>query len=350
MKNFFFGSLFGILLLVVLALMCLCSCFLMFASSISRIASSDFSTGEDLGTYAYESGDVLSENKILVINVEGIILNERPQDSFLSLLNPGVVYGYDIKNQFIQAAEDTNIKGIILRVNSPGGTITGAQAIADGIQYYQGTTGNQVVGFGTGLVASGGYWAISGTDKIYLDSGSTIGSIGVILGPLERYRNVVSNENVATTDGITEEYITSGKGKDLGNPYRDITNDERQILQRSVDDSYEVFVNKVSLERGITVETLRNQIGAYIYGDKQALELKLIDQIANREEVIEDFVTSLDLTDYQIIKYDVEIDFFSSLFGMSASVSNKTNSATICNKVNTALVIEESYLKTCLKD
>lgn len=347
MKNFIFGSLFGVLLLLGLLVMCLCSCFLLFTSSVATLFSGDTYEALD-APYVYSSGDPLSENKVLLINVEGVILNQRPIDPLTSILNSGVVYGYDIKQQFIDAAEDTSIKGIILYVNSPGGTITGSKAIADGIKYYREVTGKSVVGIGSGIVASGGYWAISDTDKIYLDSGSTIGSIGVIFGPISRYKNVVSNQEVATLDGITEEYITSGKGKDIGNPYRDLTSDERNTIQKSVDDAYNDFVLLVSESRGISEDQIRNNIGAYIYGDKQALDLKLVDQISSIDEAMGDFLVTLEIeNDYQIVSKEEELDFFGSLLSISATSAGNLKAETICNKTNSALVIEESYLKSC---
>lgn len=352
MKNFFFGSLFGFLALLAILILCLCMCFFMFTASIAQLFSSDSSTGIAMGSdiYSLESGSISSQNKILIINVEGVILNEEPADPLSSLLSSGVVYGYSIKQEFMEAAKDSTIKGIILRVNSPGGTITGAKAIADGIEYYKEVTGNSVVGFGSGLVASGGYWAISGADQIFLDEGSTVGSIGVILGPLTRYRNVVGNDQVLTQDGITEEYITSGKGKDIGNPYRDLTAEERDTLQKSVSDSYEVFVNKVASDRGIDVNKVKTDIGAYIFGDKQSLDLNLVDQIANKEEVINSLVSELGLgEDYQIIKKEQQYDFFSALLGVSVKNSGLANVENICNKVNTALVIDKSYIQSCSK-
>lgn len=346
MKNFFFGSIFGVLILVGLIAMCLCSCvLLMFASLQNLGTNTQYDFMQPL--YSYTKGNPDSENKILLIKVEGAILTQRPSDPLSALLASDVVYGYDIKQQFIDASTDDSIKGIILYVNSPGGTITGAKAIQDGISYYKDTTGRSVVGVGSGLVASGGYWAISTADTIYLDPGSTIGSIGVIFGPITRYRNVVSNQEVMTTDGITEEYITSGKGKDIGNPYRDLSTEERQILQKSVDNAYDDFVKLISTSRGIPEDTIRNQIAAHIYDDKQALDFKLIDKIMNIDDAYLDFAETLNIEDYQIITQEKELGFFESLLGVSAKSADIVKVDTICNSLNNSLVIEENYLQAC---
>jgi protease IV len=348
MKNFVFGGLAGFVAVMFFLFLCVCSCcFFMFASLASFNPSSIDSYSSEL-PYVYQSGSELSQNKILLINVEGVILNQKPIDPLSAILSSGVVYGYDIKQQLVDATLDDTIKGVVLFVNSPGGTITGSKAIADGVEYFKTTTGKSVVAIGSGLVASGGYWAMSNADSIYLDPGSSIGSIGVIFGPLTRYKNVVSNQEVATLEGITEEYITSGKGKDLGNPYRDLSEEERSVLQKSVSDAYEDFVNVVATSREISADTVKNSIGAYLYGDKQALELKLVDKVLNIDDSILDFATTQGIeNDYQIVSKEEELDFFSSLLGITAKSSNVIKAESICNNLDAALVIEKQYLNGC---
>lgn len=317
---------------------------MLFASSISQLFNSDYNTR--LGPlYSYSSGDLMSENKILMLNIEGVILSQRPEDPFTAILNGEAVYGYEVKQELINASEDPTIKGIILFVNSPGGTINGSRAIADGIDYYQEITGNQVVAIGSGMVASGAYWAIANTDKIYLDPGSMIGSIGVIFGPITNYNNVISNQDVLTTDGISEEYITSGKGKDLGNPYRDITSEERSVLQKSVDNSYNDFVDWIASSRGIEANVIKNNIGAYVYDEDQALSYKLIDESLNVNSAMYDFIESLNLgDDYQIVTKEKEVSFLGALLSSATMIESSKN---VCSNLESALVIEENFLRAC---
>jgi protease-4 len=117
-----------------------------------------------------------------------------------------------------------------------------------------------------------------------------IGSIGVIRGPLQQFNDVVAIDGgllgggVTTEGGIEFEYLTAGRSKDLGNPYRPLLPAERAVLQESLDNSYADFVAVVSEGRGIPESTIRNDLGALIFGPEQALENGLIDGIANRDE------------------------------------------------------------------
>ena len=120
---------------------------LFFFISILSLASS-FST-DDLAsplpkTYSFVYGDRESENKLLSIPVSGVILGGRETVDPLSFLEIGVTYGYDVKKQLYEAVEDDSVRGIVIEVNSPGGTIFGSRAIADGISYYKEQTGNPV--------------------------------------------------------------------------------------------------------------------------------------------------------------------------------------------------------------
>lgn len=268
--------------------------------------------------YETITGNQTSQNKILIINVEGVILNEAPSNDFLSLLSGGVTYGYEVKDQLIQASTDANIKAVIIKVNSPGGTITGSQAIADGIKYFKTQTGKKVYGFGSGVVASGGYWSLLNTDKIFIDHGSVIGSIGVIAGELVYYDSLVAADGFVTKNGINVEYITAGEGKDLGSPFRKPTAKEREILQKSADNLYDVFVDFVSERRGISKNKIKSEIGAHVYEEYQAKDLGLIDVIANRDDAYNMILSELNISDdFQIVTINNQINFFSSLFGVA---------------------------------
>lgn len=252
--------------------------------------------------YEYVSGDALSDNKVLLIKINGAILNE-PESEISSLLSVGAVYGFDIKEELIQAAEDNSIKAVMIEVNSPGGTITGSNAISEGIEYFKEKTGKPVYSYGYSLIASGGYWAIANTDKIFIDKGSLVGSIGVVMGPFKYYKNVVSEDNIVTKDGVETFYITSGEGKDLGNSYRKMTDKELSILKKGSEEAYADFINHVSESRDIEKTKIEKEIGAYIYGEQTALSLGLIDQIANKQDAYKELVEKATLgEDYQVIQ------------------------------------------------
>jgi protease-4 len=203
----------------------------------------------------------------------------------------GVTYGYDVKADLERAADRREtIRGIVLELDTPGGTVVGSRAIADAVAAFRERTGRPVVAYVRGRSLSGGMYAMAGADRVVADHGTLVGSIGVVFGPLPRYRDVVAVDGgllgggVETTGGITEEYITAGRSKDIGNPYRDLTDEERRTLQRSVDVSYGQFVDHVAAGRSISAESIRGDLGALLFDEETARSKGLVDEVGNRDE------------------------------------------------------------------
>lgn len=292
------------------------------------------STETEYALYEYHWGQETSTNQILSIPIYGPILDERPDlNSFDPFLSVFATYGTSIKEILFEAADNNEVVAVILEINSPGGTVTGSKAIADGVSYFKEVTGKPVYAHANGLMASGAYWAAANADQINAETGSLIGSIGVIGGQFVTYNNVVElnqglfGQGVTTTDGIDVTTITAGEGKDFGNPFRAPTEKELQIAQESAEDAYETFVNYVSTHRNLTASELTNNIGAYVYGEKQAWNLKLIDGIASREAVYIALAEQAGIgNDFQIVRYYEEDGFFTSLLRASTNVSENLKS------------------------
>ena len=195
---------------------------------------------------------------------------------------------------------------------------------------------------------SGGVYATSTADEIIVDHGSMLGSIGVILGPIPRYDGVVATgstlqqQGITTTGGISQEYITAGTGKDQAtNPYRDLTEQERQQLQAVVDSDYDGFVAQVASGRGIDPQSIRDELGAGIFSDKRAVELGLANAVMGRDEFFRHAATTagLDPSDTLVEKV-AEPTGLSSLLGakrawgsslpLSAQGENAAASASLC--------------------
>ncbi|HRN95893.1 MAG TPA: S49 family peptidase [Candidatus Levybacteria bacterium] len=258
--------------------------------------------------YQTVEGKKTSNNKILSVKVSGIILgDESGYPSSFPFLSEGITFGYDVKNELAQAAKDSDIKAVIVEINSPGGTIYGSRAIADGISEYKKATGNPVYAYVAGLAASGGYMAAVTADSIYADHGSTTGSIGVVFGPIKYYDTVLSEGGllegeVMTQNGIESIYITAGKSKDLGNPYRRLTTEERTSLQAMVNSEYDSFVSFVSDHRKISQTVLRDSIGALIYSNNVAQETGLIDGTQNKQQAYSALAQQAGITDFKVIE------------------------------------------------
>ena len=148
------------------------------------------------------------------------------------------------------------------------------------------------------------------------------GSIGVTLGPLPRYKDVVATrstllpQGITTTGGISQEYITAGSGKDLNNPYRDLTEQERHRLQAMVDDDYEIFVAEMAVGRKLNPQRIRNELGAGIFSARQAVNVGLADAVMGRDEFFRHAATAAGLDpDKTVVEKVSEPTGLSSLFG-----------------------------------
>lgn len=294
--------------------------------------------------YSFIRGDEFSENKILQVSVNGVILTEATSVAGpFDFLSEGITYGYDVKETLRRAAEDESIKGIFLTINSPGGTIPGSQAISDGIAMYKERTGKPVYSHIRDVGASGGYWAAVATDKIFVDTGSLVGSIGVLMGPFTYYNNPVEEGSflgsVTTEGGIEHTYITGGEYKDTGSPYRRMTPEEREHWQSSIDGEYTVFVNHVSRTRNLTQEFIRETVKALPYNGTQARDLKLIDQISNEDTALAELAEKAGIgDDYQLLHEKSKGDFFSEVFRVLAP-EQKPSTGKVCALCNTPLFL-----------
>ncbi len=278
----------------------------------------------------FVAGDEGNVRTLLAIPVTGVILGENDNSGGLFASFIAATYGYDVKAELEEAAKDPDIKGIVLEMDTPGGTIFGSRVIADAVTAYQADTGRPVVAFVRGLSASGGMYAMAGADLIMADHGTLIGSIGVIFGPFSHYQDVVAinggllGQGVETTGGITQEYITAGRSKDLGNPFRAFTAEERQVLQTGVDNNYGQFVAHVAKGRELSEEDVRGDLGALIYDEMSALTNGLIDDVGNRDQAYAKAAEMAGLAtgNYQVARVDRSAG---GLFGLGAAARALTD-------------------------
>ncbi|MFP4582713.1 MAG: S49 family peptidase [Desulfococcaceae bacterium] len=254
------------------------------------------------------SGDPSSKNLLLRVPVSGIILGSPTHGMSDVMAIRGITYGYRIKDILAEAAEDDQIKGVLLHLQTPGGTIYGARAIFEAVESFQETTGRPVFAFVEGISASGGVIAMAGADRIFADFGSRVGSIGVLGGMLTYFDDPVATnggllgQGIETRGGIEHTIISAGRGKDLGNPFRRPTEDEISVLQEGANQEYERFVRLVAENRPITESVIRETLGALIFGNDSAESYGLIDGTRNREEAVSELAAAAGVAeDYQLV-------------------------------------------------
>lgn len=338
------GVLKTVLILITILMICATCGFLGFVmlAAIGGEGTSTETFNNEL-TYTHVSGNKESKNKIALIYVDQPILTAAQDydDSLLNALVSGqYIFGYRIKDELVKLAGDSEVMGVLLVLNSPGGTIAGARAISDGVSYYREKTGNPVYAYVQDMAASGAYWSAVSTDKIYAEQGSLVGSIGVIMGPFEYYDKLIQMGNVGTANGITITYITAGKSKDLGNPTRKITDVEMKTLQDGINTEYEGFVSYVSKQRNIPEETIKTDIGAMIFGAKEAKDNKMIDEIGNWDTTVSELAKKAGVdSDYKVVKISKNVSLFGGMFSKFSGQKNTVetlkpaNTCMLCNKM-----------------
>ncbi|WP_458354716.1 signal peptide peptidase SppA [Peribacillus frigoritolerans] len=249
-------------------------------------------------------GDDFS-NVIAVFDVEGTI-----QDTGEASLLSSTTYNHRaFMDKLKMAEENDDIKGIILRVNSPGGGVVESAEIHEKILDIKKVKKPVYVSMGS-MAASGGYYISAPADKIYASPETMTGSLGVIM---QGY----NYEKLAKKYGVEFQTIKSGPHKDIMSPTREMTGEEREILQEMIDNSYDQFVKIIADGRGMTEKEVREIADGRIYDGRQAKENHLIDDFGHLDDVIAAMKTDIGKEDAQVIRYTDEVGF-GSLFSMGA--------------------------------
>jgi protease-4 len=179
----------------------------------------------------------------------------------------------EIMRQIIEARKDETVAAVLFRIDSPGGSVTAAEEISREIKKLK-ETGKPIVASMGAVAASAGYWLASCADFIVANSSTLTGSIGVYIP----YANF---EELYKKIGIASERVKSGQHKDMMSPERPMTDEERRMLQKMVDEMYAGFIKQISDGRALPEGKVRALADGRIYTGSQAKELGLVDEIGN---------------------------------------------------------------------
>ncbi len=171
-----------------------------------------------------------------------------------------------------------NVRAVVLRIDSPGGGVAASQEICNEIRRVK-TSGKPVFASMGSVAASGGYYVAIPCDRIYANPGTVTGSIGVIM-------QMANVEELLEKIGVYFMVIKSQEHKDIGSPFRRMTDRESELLKQVIDDVYNQFVDAIVLERGIEKEDVLKIADGRIVTGKQALELGLVDELGDLQDVI----------------------------------------------------------------
>ena len=271
--------------LVVLALS-----FLALSSTIDRfLGRFEVTCGEE----EIVSSDT-SKNKVVKIEVKGAISFSENKSSFWGK-NEGMaeVIIDDIRH----AREDKDVKGLLLVVDSPGGEITACDFIDQEVKKFRSSSTNRCVdSYMRGVAASGGYYVSAHADKIVITPTTITGSIGVMM-------QGINFQEAAEKLGVTSVSFTSGPMKDMLNPMKGVSESVSNVVQATINDMYDQFVNVIADGRRMPVEKVRELADGRIYTAKQSLENGLTDKIGYMDEVKETF-RELGLAEYELVEYE----------------------------------------------
>ncbi|MEZ0372228.1 MAG: signal peptide peptidase SppA [Candidatus Sericytochromatia bacterium] len=210
------------------------------------------------------------EAQLGIIVVEGTIMHKAESSGF----GGGQGAAADRIVEAIRKAEKDGVKGLLLKINSPGGTAAASQSVYSELQRVRREHKIRVIAAMGDVAASGGYYIASAADKIYANPATLTGSIGVI-AQFTKVKGLFDKLGLETT------VIKSGKFKDIGSPFLATTPEERELFQRLINDTYEDFLQAVAQGRKLPVAQVRKLADGRIYTGNQAQKLKLVDSLGD---------------------------------------------------------------------
>ena len=236
---------------------------------------------------------VQQKNKIAIIHVEGVIVTGN--------IGYNTAGSGDIVKNINKARDDENVKGIVLRVNSPGGDVYASSMITNALEEFK-STGRPVITSMGDIAASGGVWVTTTSEEIWAEETTLTGSIGVYsivpdFSPLENWVGM-NYDGVSMTKAGDVYDLRRGMSEELNNQFRENT-----------ENIYKDFVTKVANNRDIDFSEVLKFAGGRIWRGDTALELGLVDKLGSLEDAIDSMVTKLELEDYKAFSYNNEIEF-----------------------------------------
>jgi len=249
-------------------------------------------------------------DKIGVVEIEGVIAD-----------------GKDAMEDIVKFKEDDSIRGVIVRINSPGGSVGPSQEIYQELKKLGGK--KKVYISASSVCASGGYYIASAGEKIFANPSTITGSIGVIM------EQVVA-EDLMKKIGIQPNTIKSGKFKDVGSPFRRMQDDERAYFQQILDSIHQQFIEDVAEGRKMSVEQAKKLSDGQVYTGSRAKELGLVDSIGTFYDTVDDMKKVLGIKGKPVLVYGKRP--FSLLKWLISSVTE-----TIIRQYNSAPINYNKY-------
>ena len=235
--------------------------------------------------------------KIVLMDVSGFITDEAPSSGLgLGPAAPRVPLLVRVREELKKAAKDNDVRALVVRLNTPGGTVTASDIIYRELMLFREEKKVPIVAALMDVAASGGYYIALAADRIVAHPTTVTGSIGTII--------VTANvEGLLGKVGVATNTFKSAEHKDMGSPFRQLTPDERAIFQSVIDELQRQFVAKVVERRKLPEATARALADGRIYTAPQALDKQLIDAIGYMPDALAAARGAAGVTEAKIIVY-----------------------------------------------
>ena len=263
--------------------------------------------GDTIDIYDYTTKIDIPEkkNKIALIYAEGPILYDEQTGNTIAITPD------NIAEKIKQLRKIPDLKGVVLRINSPGGSALSAEVI---YQMFEEVHVPVYVSMGS-TAASGGYYIAMAGDKIFADSSTITGSIGVV--------SVIPKfEKTANNLGINSSGITKGKYTDIYDPFVNLSDESAEKLRGSMLDTYKEFKSRVEKNRGISSDKLENYAQGRVWLGDEAKQIGLVDEIGSLDDTINALAKDLNITNYSVQEIFISEDYNKFLQRISNLISN----------------------------
>ncbi|MBI4454016.1 signal peptide peptidase SppA [Candidatus Woesearchaeota archaeon] len=246
-------------------------------------------------------GEITEGANVALISINGPIVVGDHESAFSS----DYVTSTEIITFIEDAEKNDNIKAVIFEINSPGGSAVASDEIGQAIKELRETTNKTTVSWIREVGASGAYWVASNTDYIVANKMSMTGSIGVIASYLE-FSGLLDKYN------ITYESLSAGKYKEMGSPFKELSEEERDIFIEELKQIHQYFIEEVANNRKLTKKQVEEFADGRVFLGEKAKTLGLIDEIGGKKEALKYIETKLNIT-AEIVEYKESVSFLQLL-------------------------------------
>jgi protease-4 len=243
--------------------------------------------------------------KILMLQIDGVLTDEA-EYSWLGLRRESP--SARLREELDRARKDSEVRALLLRIDTPGGTVTTSDLIYQQILRFKRERGVPVVAQLMGMATSGGYYIAMSADSVVAHPTTVTGSIGVIFAG-------INLTGLMQKVGVADQTLTSGAFKDAGTPLRPMRAEERAQLQSVIDDMYQRFLGVVRTGRPkLTPEEIARLADGRIYSADQALENGLVDRLGSIEDAVADASSRAGLSTARVVTYHRPREYRKNLY------------------------------------